>query len=69
MDTSALMSSLREMVTADVHVQMINSGVLTASEEVANGWREQYTLHETVVRTHLDELGRVAAAYKEPLRF
>lgn len=69
MDTGLLMSSLREMVTADAHVQMISCNVLAANAETKAMWQEQYSRHETVVREQLQMLGQIAASYKEPVRY
>lgn len=69
MDTNGLMSSLREMVQAEVHIQMIAAGVLHANAETLAGFQAKYSLHETAVREQLAELGRRASAHKEPPRF
>lgn len=68
MDTGNLMSSLREMVTADVHVQMIAAGVLHADADTLAMWQAQYSRHEAVVREHLLLLGVAASSYKAPVR-
>ncbi len=68
MDTNGLMSSLREMVQAEVHIQMIAAGVLRADVETLAGFQAKYSRHETVVREQLAALGKEAAAYKHPPR-
>lgn len=69
LDTGLLMSSLREMVTADVHLQMIGANVLKTSPEHLTLLQEQYSRHERVVREQLLMLGAAASAYKPPVRF
>lgn len=69
MDTNLLMSSLREMVTADIHVQMIAAGAEKADAESLATWQEQYSRHETVVREQLLMLGQEASRYKETVRY
>lgn len=64
MDTDNLMSSLREMVQAEVHVQMIAAGVLHANAETLAAWSAQYSRHETVVREQLQLLGKEASRWK-----
>ena len=68
MDTNGLMSSLREMVQAEVYIQMIAAGVLHANAETLAGFQAKYSLHETEARKQLAALGRAASAYKEPPR-
>lgn len=72
MNTDNLMSSLREMVRAEVHVQMLSAGAIHVSAELEAAmkaqWQEQYSRHETAVREGLAELGRLAGSYKPPVK-
>jgi hypothetical protein len=68
MNTDNLMSSIREMVRAEVHVQMIATGVLHVDAASQAQVNEQYSRHETAVREGLAELGRLAGSYKPPVK-
>lgn len=60
MKTDTLMSSLREMVKAEVMVTLLDSGAVVANNETKDRWRTQYSRHETVVREGLQMLANEA---------
>lgn len=64
MDTNTLMSSLREMVRAEVHIQMIAAGATQADAETLAEWNAQYSRHETVLREQFQLLGEEASRWK-----
>lgn len=65
MDTDTLMSSLREMITADIKLQMAFD---RADKDEADLLGEQYSRHETVVREQLQKLGDEASSFKPDTR-
>lgn len=68
MNTDNLISSIREMVRAEVYVQMIAAGVIYASAESKRLAQGHYSRHETAAREGLAELGRLAGSYKAPAK-
>lgn len=64
-DTGPLMSSLREMVTAEVQAHWYEQ---VGEVGLAGAARLNYSRHEAVVREQLQELADVASSYKAPPR-
>ena len=64
-----LASSLREMITADIHVQMIQCKTIRANSETLSAYQEQYSRHETIVREQFAALNKLARKYKPPTRY
>lgn len=66
MNTDALMSSLKEMIKADIRAEL--SRLDQKYNEDYKYYNILYSEHETIVRKELQQLADIAAFYKEPVK-
>lgn len=66
MNTDTLMSSLREMIKADIRTEL--AGFDPEDNWSSEYYNKLYSYHETVVRKGLQELADLASSYIPPTK-